>query len=168
MQKTTANADADGHAVGQPCEEILDRPVEQRRLVQVGGMPGIADCHRRGARDLARHVIGRREKMRIVGADQHQGRYGDRVEPGDDAIVGLGQHAACGAGQAPRRAMPARANLGALAECGKPLRLKVPGALLGSLVPGVASLAIAEIRPVSNSINAATSSGWTRWKASDM
>jgi len=106
--------------------------------------------------------------MRIVGADQHQGRYGDRVEPGDDAIVGLGQHAACGAGQAPRRAMPARANLGALAECGKPLRLKVPGALLGSLVPGVASLAIAEIRPVSNSINAATSSGWTRWKASDM
>jgi len=45
--------------------------------------------------------------------------------------------------------MPARANLGALAECGKPLRLKVPGKLLGSLVPGVASLAIAETRPVS-------------------
>ena len=115
----------------------------------------------------SRHVIGRREKMRIVGADQHQGRYGDRVEPGDDAIVGLGQHAACGAGQAPRRAMPARANLGALAECGNPCASRSRARCwLARSRRGEPR--VAEIRPVSNSINAATSSGWTRWKASDM
>ena len=64
-------------------------------------MTRIGDRHPRGPRDLPRHVIGRRKKIRVVGADQYQGRRGYLVERADDAIIGLGQHASCRTGEPP-------------------------------------------------------------------
>src|SRR5271165_1680091 len=110
-------------------------------------MPGIGDRYPRGARDLARHVVGGGEKMRVVGADQHQSRYADPVEPGNDAVVGLRQHAARRTGETARRAMLAGADLVALSECREPAGLEVAGALQRPLVPGAACLSFAKPRP---------------------
>jgi len=118
----------------QAREKLRDGAVKGSRLMQVGSVPGIVDRHSRRTRDLACHVVGCSEKMRVVGADQHQGRHGDLVEPGDDTVVGLGQHAACRTGEAPRRAMLAGADLVALTECDKPPRFEVPRPLLRPLV----------------------------------
>ena len=48
----------------QSCEKIRDGAVESSRLMQVGRVPGIGDCHSHGTRNLARkgrEVIRRRE-----------------------------------------------------------------------------------------------------------
>ena len=146
----------------QSFEKVLDCPVEGRRLMQVGGVPGVGDRHLRRIRDLARHVIGGREKMRVVGADQYQGRHSDLVEPGDDAVIGLRQHAARRTGEAARRAMLAGANLVARAKGRDAACFEVAGALLRPLVPGPPRLGVAKAGPVSNSISALTMSGWAR------
>ena len=61
----------------QAREKLRDGAVKGSRLMQVGSVPGIVDRHSRRTRDLACHVVGCSEKMRVVGADQHQGRHGD-------------------------------------------------------------------------------------------
>jgi|SRR5271163_1743238 len=99
----------------QSSKKLCDGAVEGSRLMQFRGVPGVGDRHPGRGGNLARHVIGGGEKMDVVGADQHQGRYGDLVEPGNDAVVGLGQHV-CRTGEAARRAMLAGADLVALSE----------------------------------------------------
>src|SRR6516165_11298613 len=85
--------------------------------------------------------------MRVVGADQYQGWHCDLVEPGNDTVVGLGQHAARRTGETPRRAMLAGADLVALSERRKTAGLEVGGALLCPLVPGAAGVGITKSRP---------------------
>ena len=98
--------------------------------------------------------------MRVVGADQDQGRHRDLVEPGDDmVVVGLGQHAACRTGEAARRTMLAGADLIARIERRESAGFEVAGALLRPLVPGPPRLGVAKAGPVSNSISALTISG---------
>jgi len=144
----------------QSFEKVLDRAVEGGRLVQVGSVSGVGDRHSGRTWDLARHVIGGGKKMRVVGADQDQGRHRDLVEPGDDmVVVGLGQHAACRTGEAARRTMLAGADLIARIERRESAGFEVAGALLRPLVPGPPRLGVAKAGPVSNSISALTISG---------
>ena len=148
------------HLGRQSAEKICDGAVEGLRLMQVGGVPCPGDRHPHRTRDLARHVIGCGEKMRVVGADQDQSRHGDLVEPGDDmVVVGLRQHAACRTGETARRPMLAGTDLVTVAERRKPAGVEVASALLRPLVPGPPRLGVAKAGPVSNSISALTISG---------
>src|SRR5438132_2689628 len=131
----------------QAGEEILDGAVEEAGLVQVGSVAGLGDRYPRRTRDLARHIVGGGEKMRVVGPDQHQGRHRDLVERADYAVVGLGEHAARRTGETPRRSVLADADLVALPEGGEAARLEVAGALLRPLVPCLPGLTVAEARP---------------------
>src|SRR6185369_13484579 len=95
------------------------------------------------ARNLLRHVLARRQERRVLVADDDQGRHADRRQTVDHTRVLLREHSARGVGEALSALVVAErvADLAApAAERLEPTRLQGAGALVGALVPRVASL----------------------------
>ena len=108
-------------------------------------MAGGRDHHLLGARDLGRHVVGRGQEWRVVGADHHQRRHLDAGQGLHHAGVALGQHAARGPRQAGCVAMADAGALGAhLLQHAKAFAVETLARLVGALVPGIARIVLLE------------------------
>src|SRR5690242_868491 len=124
-------------------DEGFDGRIEGFRLIDIGGVTGIGNDRLFRARNLRRHIVERREKRRVVGADDDDRRHLDVGKGLDHARILLREHAATGTREPLGIAMLRGGTFGArIAEKAQAFLFIALGRAQRRLVPAFARLVI--------------------------